>query len=58
MVAQDQAISAYYIKRILKQEFESKCWLRKECEQTIDHPLSIKIELKQKKAGIPIYLSR
>jgi hypothetical protein len=25
MVAQDQAISAYYIKRILKQEFESKC---------------------------------
>jgi hypothetical protein len=38
VAAQDQAISTNYLKRkILKEEFESRCRLCKEYEETIDH---------------------
>jgi hypothetical protein len=38
VAAQDQAISANYFKRnILKEETETRCRLRKEYEETIDH---------------------
>jgi len=38
VAAQDQAISTNYFKnKILKQEIESKCRLRKQNEGTIDH---------------------
>jgi hypothetical protein len=38
VAAQDQAISTNYFKRkILKEETESRCWLCKEYEETIDH---------------------
>jgi len=38
VAAQDQAISKKYFKnKILKQETESKCRLRKQHEETIDH---------------------
>ena len=38
MAAQDQAISTNYIKnKIIKEEIESKCWLCKQHEVTIDH---------------------
>ena len=38
LAAQDQAISTNYFKnKILKEEIESKFWLRKRHEETIDH---------------------
>jgi hypothetical protein len=38
VAAQDQAISTNYFKnKILKEEFDSKCWLCKKHEETIDH---------------------
>jgi len=38
VAAQDQAIRAKYFKnKILKEEIESKCWLCKQQEETIDH---------------------
>ena len=38
VAAQDQAISINYFKnKILKEETESKCWLCKKYEETIDH---------------------
>ena len=38
VAAQDQAISTKYFKnKILKKEIESKCWLCKQHEETIDH---------------------
>jgi hypothetical protein len=38
VAAQDQAISTnYFRKKILKEEFESKCRLCKQYEETIDH---------------------
>jgi hypothetical protein len=38
VAAQDQAISTNYFKRkIVKEEIESRCQLRKEYEETIDH---------------------
>jgi len=38
VAAQDQAINTNYFKNnILKEEFESKCWLCKQHEETIDH---------------------
>jgi len=38
MAAQDQAISTNSFKnKMLKEEFESKCRLRKQHEETIDH---------------------
>jgi len=38
VAAQDQAISTNYFKnKILKEEIESKCWLCKQHEETIDH---------------------
>jgi hypothetical protein len=41
VAAQDQAISTNCFKRkILKEETESRCWLCKEYEETIDHPTS------------------
>jgi hypothetical protein len=41
MAAQDQAISTnYFKKKILKQETEGRCRLRKEYQETIDHLIS------------------
>jgi len=41
VAAQDQAISTNYFKnKILKEETESKCWLYKQYEETIDHLIS------------------
>ena len=38
VAAQDQSISTNYFKnKILKEETESKCWLCKQHEETIDH---------------------
>jgi hypothetical protein len=38
VVAQDQTISTNYFKnKILKEEIDSKCWLWKQHEETIDH---------------------
>ena len=38
VVAQDQAIGTNYFKnKTLKEEIESKCWLCKQHEETIDH---------------------
>ena len=38
VAAQDQTISTNYIKNeILKEEIDSKCWLCKQQEETIDH---------------------
>jgi hypothetical protein len=38
MAAQDQATGINYSKKnILKQEIESRCWMSKEYEDTIDH---------------------
>jgi hypothetical protein len=41
VAAQDQAISTNYFKnKILKEEVDSKCWLCKQHEETIDHVTS------------------
>ena len=41
VAAQDQAISTNYFKnKILKEEIESKCWLCKQHEETIDNLIS------------------
>jgi hypothetical protein len=38
LAAQDQAISTnYFMRKILKEEIESRCLLCKEHEETIDH---------------------
>jgi len=49
VAAQDQAISTNYFKNyILKEEIESKCWLCKQHEETIDHLTSGRPILEKK----------
>jgi len=62
VAAQDQAISTKYFKnKILKEETESKCWLRKQHEETIDHltsgcPIMVKNEYLMRHDKVCTYL--
>ena len=62
MAAQDQAISTnYFESKILKEEIDSKCWLCKQYEETIDHltsgfPILVKNEYLKRHGSICAHL--